>query len=182
MAANQEYSEIKAGVAGLAGDAPSPDDAPSAPEAPQSEVAEAPETVESPSIEVAPQPSPFMSQPSEPMTSRSSSDNERIHEIAEAIINERWEEFLGRVGDLAVWKEKAETNIISVKQELIRTQERFDNLQNAVLGKVREYDHDMREVNTEMKALEKVLERITEPLVMNIKELNRLTTELKQKH
>ena len=36
-------------------------------------------------------------------------------------------------------------------------------------------------MHTEMKALEKVFERIVEPLVTNVKELERITTKLKGK-
>ena len=53
---------------------------------------------------------------------------ERIHEISEAIVNEKWEEFISKIGDLPIWKERVNSNIIGIKQELIRTQERFDNL------------------------------------------------------
>ncbi|MBI5391505.1 hypothetical protein HZB00_00725 [Candidatus Woesearchaeota archaeon] len=173
MAQNQAYKEIKAGVSGLAGDAPSPDDLPEAPEAPVAEtVIEAPISEAEPSLS----PSPVEISPAP----EGQLDMERFHEIAEAIVNERWEEFLGKVGDLTIWKEKVDMNLLAIKQELLRTQERFAQLQTALVGKVREYDIDMKDVHTEMKALEKVLEKITEPLVLNIKELNRITADLKQ--
>ena len=46
-------------------------------------------------------------------------------------------------------------------------------------GKVREYSDDMRSIHTEMKALEKVFEKILEPLTDNIKELSKITEDLK---
>lgn len=105
---------------------------------------------------------------------------EKIHEIAESIVDEKWEEFMGRVGNLAAWQERVNMNISALKQELIRTQERFENLQRAVLGKVGEYDKGIIEIHTEMKALEKVFERILDPLVANVKELGRITEKLKK--
>jgi len=104
---------------------------------------------------------------------------ERIHEISEAIVNEKWEEFISKIGDLPIWKERVNSNIIGIKQELIRTQERFDNLEKAVLGKVGEYGKGIEEIHTEMKALEKVFEKILEPLVSNVKELDRITEKMK---
>lgn len=104
---------------------------------------------------------------------------ERIHEISEAIVNEKWEDFISKIGDLPIWKERVNSNIIGIKQELIRTQERFDNLERALLGKVGEYGRGIESIHTEMKALEKVFEKILEPLVSNIKELDRITEKMK---
>jgi len=106
---------------------------------------------------------------------------ERIHEIAESIVNEKWEEFMGRVGDLTAWQERVNMNISAIKQEIVRIQDRYENLQKAVLGRVSEYDKGIIEIHTEMKALEKVFERIIDPLVTNVKELERITTKLKGK-
>ena len=55
----------------------------------------------------------------------------------------------------------------------------MENLQNSVLGKVKDYDQGMKDVQSEMKALEKVFEKILEPLVANIKELDKITKDLK---
>ena len=104
---------------------------------------------------------------------------DRIEEIAESIINEKWSELTREFGDINSWKDKVATEILSIKQEVIRTQERFENLQKAVFGKVNEYNESVISVSTEMKALEKVLERIINPLTTNIKELNKITEEMK---
>lgn len=107
-------------------------------------------------------------------------DSDRMHEIVEAIINEKWNDLMGNMGDLAVWKERTRNDVISTKQELIRLTERFENLQNSVLGRVKEYDQGITGIHTEMRALEKVFEKILEPLTSNIKELTRLTEDLKK--
>jgi len=106
-------------------------------------------------------------------------DIERIHEIVETVVNERWEELITKTGNLPVWKERVNMNIIAIKQEIVRLNERMENLQNSVLGKVKDYDQGMKDVQSEMKALEKVFEKILEPLVANIKELDKITKDLK---
>ncbi len=111
---------------------------------------------------------------------RKQNDAERVHEIVEAIVNEKWNEVVGSLGNLAVWKEKVTNDTVAIKQELVRVEERFRDLQNAVLGRVKDYDEGIRSVHTEMKALEKVFEKILEPLTSNIKELTRITQELKR--
>jgi hypothetical protein len=107
-------------------------------------------------------------------------DSDRLHEIVEAIIHEKWNDLMGNIGDLAVWKERTRNDLVSTKQELIRLTERFENLQNAILGRVKEYDQGITGIHTEMRALEKVFEKILEPLTSNIKELTRLTDEMKK--
>ena len=124
---------------------------------------------------------PPIGEPSMPQQMAPQMDiSEKIHEVAEAIIDERWSDFTSKVGNLSVWQEKVNMNISSIKQEVVRIQERFENLQKAVVGKVSEYDQGIRSIHTEMKALEKVFERILEPLVNNVKELNKITEELKK--
>ena len=104
---------------------------------------------------------------------------DRVEEIAESIINEKWSELTREFGDLNTWKDKVSTEILSIKQEIVRTQDRYENLQKAIFGKVNEYNESVVSVTTEMKALEKVLERIINPLTTNIKDLSKITEELK---
>ena len=107
-------------------------------------------------------------------------DLERIEEISESIIQEKWEEVMKNIGNIPLWKEKVNTEILSIKQEVIRTQQRFDNLEKAILGKISRYDDSVRDLGSEMKALEKVFERILTPLTTNIKELTKITNDLKK--
>ena len=88
---------------------------------------------------------------------------------------------MASVGNLAIWKEKMQGDIRAVKQELLRVEERFENLQKAVLGRVEEYHKAITTVSTDVKALEKVLQRILDPLTKNIKELSKVTEKLKEK-
>jgi len=104
-----------------------------------------------------------------------------IEEIAESIVKEKWEGLISGVGDIRLWKEKVDADISSVKQEILRTQHRLENLQKAVIGKISDYQGSMTEVGSDIKALEKVFEKILGPLTTNIKELDRITKKLKKK-
>jgi len=106
---------------------------------------------------------------------------EMVEELTESIVNEKWQDLMSSLGNIILWKEKMQTDIRSIKQELIKVEERFENLQNAVLGKIGEYDKHMLDVGSEVRALEKVMSKIIEPLTQNIKELNRITQEFKRK-
>ena len=103
----------------------------------------------------------------------------RMHELIEAVVNEKWDDLMGNLGNLTLWKERVDTNITAVKQELVRLSDRFENLQNSIVGRVKIYDDTLSNIHDEMKALEKVFEKILEPLVMNIKELERITQDMK---
>ena len=128
-------------------------------------------------IEDAPlPPSPQQTYFNQPVSSSDFSSDQ-----VEAIVNEKWEEFLTRIGDINLWKETMNNELIAIKQEIIRTQDHFKNLQGSVLGKVGEYNQNISNINTEMKALEKVFQKILEPLTTNIKELSRITEKLKSK-
>ena len=104
-----------------------------------------------------------------------------IQQIAEEVVEEKWDDLMSKVGDIRLWKDKIDNDITSIKQEIMRTQNHFANLQKAVLGKVSEYNENILNINTEMKSLEKVFEKILQPLVSNIKELGRITSKLKTK-
>ena len=106
---------------------------------------------------------------------------EQIEEIAEAIVDEKWEDLTKDVGNINVWKEGLQTEVESVKQEVLRLEGRLEKLQQAILRKVDDYNRTLSEVNTEMQALGKVFEKIIQPLTTNIKDLSRITAELKKK-
>ncbi len=175
---NREYGEIKAGVDGILADIPSPT---------------ANEEIEAPTITEEIPESKTIGEEQEYQqpqlvdygtqkynTQNSGLNSETVQQIVEAIVKEKWDELESSVGNIAEWKERVNNNIVSMKQEIIRISEKFQNLQNAVLGKVGEYDQGLRGVHTEMKALEKVFEKILEPMTSNIKDLDRLVKEMKK--
>ena len=102
--------------------------------------------------------------------------------IVEQIVEEKWQTMAKGVGDIGVFKARVGDDMESVKQELLRTQKRLEDLQMAVMGKVKDYHSGVERISSDMKALEKVFGKILEPLTMNIKELGRVTQDLKKKH
>jgi SOS response regulatory protein OraA/RecX len=106
---------------------------------------------------------------------------DEIQALVEQIVEEKWKEMMRSVGDINVFKARVSDDMEAVKQELLRTQKRLEDLQVAVLGKVREYNDSVLGISNEMKALENVFSKIMEPLVTNVKELGKITEELKKK-
>lgn len=106
---------------------------------------------------------------------------EDIEEIAESIIEEKWNEIDVTISDFNLWKEKTTAEIEAIKQEILRIRHSFENLQASVIGKVETYNKNLIDIDTELKALGKVFEKIIQPLTYNVKELSRITESLKSK-
>lgn len=104
-----------------------------------------------------------------------------IEEIAESIIKEKWDDLVKNVGDIKLWKERVDIDLEGVKQELVRTQEKFEELQKALVGKIREYSEGVNSIGTEMKALERVLEKILAPLTKSVKDLQVVSEKLSKR-
>ncbi|MBS3135993.1 hypothetical protein J4401_03460 [Candidatus Woesearchaeota archaeon] len=100
--------------------------------------------------------------------------NERIEEIAEAIIEEKWSELIKDINKITEWKEHADTEIRRLGQEIVNLKERFESLHKGVLGKITEYDQNLTNVGTEIKAMEKVFQNILPTFTENVNKLERV--------
>ena len=108
------------------------------------------------------------------------SSMERIEEIAEAIIDEKWNEIVKSVNKIIDWKDRTETKIIKIEQQLVDMKQDFDNLTKGVLGKIGEYDENLTNIGTEIKAMEKVFQKVLPQLTENVNTLDRLTKDIKK--
>ena len=111
----------------------------------------------------------------------SSRNLDDVEALIESIIEEKWRTTIERFGNLDVWREKVRTDVGSIKQELIRLEHRFENIEKAILGKITQYDRNIVNIGNEIKVLEQVFQKIINPLTTNIKELSRITKELKER-
>jgi hypothetical protein len=102
-----------------------------------------------------------------------------IEEIAEAIIDEKWAELLKNISQITEWKEKTESNINKLEQELHDLKDSFDKLHKAIIGKIGEYDQNILNVGTEIKAMEKVFQKVLPAFTENVNELSRITKNAK---
>ena len=105
---------------------------------------------------------------------------EDIEEVAEAIVDEKWQELSSMMSNLNMWKERVSSEIDAIKQELLRVRNHQENLQNTVIGRVEGYNKNIQNISAEMKALERVFSKIMEPLTNNIKDLSRITDVLRK--
>ncbi|MBI2144903.1 hypothetical protein HYU18_01130 [Candidatus Woesearchaeota archaeon] len=103
----------------------------------------------------------------------------KIEEISEAIIEEKWQDLMKDYGKLTEWKGAVEQRMAAVEQRLADLKSSFDTLQKSVVDKVSDYDKSVKDVGSEMKALEQVFQKIIPTLTENVNELSRITKGMK---
>ena len=109
-----------------------------------------------------------------------SSDAERIEELAEAIIDEKWNEIVRSINKIIDWKDRTEAKINKMEQSLDELHKNFDSLHQGVLGKISEYDNNLKDVSTEIKAMEKVFQKVVPTFTENVNELGRIARDLRK--
>ncbi|MEK6863301.1 MAG: hypothetical protein AABW53_01250 [Nanoarchaeota archaeon] len=106
---------------------------------------------------------------------------ERIEEITESMIDERWDDLIAEVKKIIEWKNKMEEKQIKLVNDVEKLKEDFKMLHEAVLGKLEDYDVRMQAVGTDLKAVGKVFKDVIPTFVENVKELSSIKEDLKKK-
>jgi uncharacterized phage infection (PIP) family protein YhgE len=105
----------------------------------------------------------------------------RVEEIAENIIDEKWDMLIEEVRKIIDWKDNVEGDIVKLKEDVGKIKEDFKELHQGVLGKLESYDSKMTEVGTELKAVGRVFKEVIPEFVENVKELRSITKGVKKK-
>ena len=106
-------------------------------------------------------------------------NKDQIEEVAEAIIDEKWKEFEEDLKVIIDWKEKTESKINKFEQELSDLASSLNSLHKSIMGKISEYDKNISNVGTEIKAMEKVFEKVLPSLTENVNKLERMAKDTK---
>lgn len=124
-----------------------------------------------------------LSMPSMGPSASSGSDGglyERMEEITESLIDEKWDELIGEVKKILDWKNKVEERQSKIEGDVSKLKEDFKVLHEGVLGKLEQYDDRMKDVGTELKAVGKVFKDVIPQFVENVKELGHITKGRKE--
>jgi hypothetical protein len=101
-------------------------------------------------------------------------------EMIEAIIDEKWNDLMADINKVIAWKEATDARIVRIEQQMADLKDSFDKLQQAVVGKVGEYDQHILEVGAEVKAMEKVFSKVLPVFTDNVAELSRVADQMKK--
>ncbi|MBT3406091.1 hypothetical protein HN419_02885 [Candidatus Woesearchaeota archaeon] len=107
------------------------------------------------------------------------SQDVRTEEMAESIIDEKWQDLIANVKRIVDWKEKTEQRMIALEEKFTLMKGDFDKLHSALLEKVGEYNKTIETVGTDVKAMEKVFSKMLPGFVENVNELSDITKELR---
>lgn len=108
------------------------------------------------------------------------SDLGSSEDLIEAIIDEKWNELVRDINKIIEWKNKTENKIASLEQKFTDLKGEFDKLHEAIIGKIGEYDKNILEVGSEIKAMEKVFSKVLPVFTENVNELSRITSRVKK--
>jgi uncharacterized protein YhaN len=122
-----------------------------------------------------PEEHPSFNPQSQPQPART----EAFEEIAEHIVDEKWQEFVKEMGKMAEWKDQVNSRLDRLEQSMTDVKGDLDNLHRSILGKIGEYDKNLLDVGTEIKAMEKVFQKVLPTLTENVAELSRVTKIVK---
>jgi len=116
---------------------------------------------------------------SSPFSSPSSQDE--FERIAEKIVQEKVNELRKEHDALNVWRDKTSERLDKLEQGLQDVKMDLDGLHKAIVQKIGEYDRNLVDVGTEIKAMEKVFSKVLPSLTENIQELSKATKVVKGK-
>ncbi|MEK6901550.1 MAG: hypothetical protein AABX37_04360 [Nanoarchaeota archaeon] len=105
----------------------------------------------------------------------------RFEELAESIIDEKWDDLLAEVRKIMEWKSRVEERQNAIEREQQKLAEDFKTLHLGVLGRLEDYDTRMRDVGIQLNAVGKVFKDVIPQFVDNVKELSAVTKEWKEK-
>lgn len=112
---------------------------------------------------------------------QAATDVERIEELAEAIIDEKWNELVKNINKVIEWKTKTEARVNKLEQADDDLRNSLNTIHQTMMGKVEEYDKNIQNVGSEVKAMDKVFQKVLPQLTESIGELSRLTDKAKEK-
>lgn len=104
---------------------------------------------------------------------------EMIDETVEKVIEEKWEKLLKSIEKVVNWKERQEKEVELLKSTMNEVKESFGKLEKKITNKISSYDSGLLDVNSEIKALEKVFQKITPTLVNNVNNLEKIAESIK---
>lgn len=125
---------------------------------------------------------PMQGQPSNiaPPMQAPQQDNSDVEELIEAIIEEKWTTVEQDMNKVLEWKDTVDETILELQSDFKNIKKNFDDLHKAILGKVGEYDKNILQVGSQLKAMEEVFSKVLPTFTDNVAELDRIADKLKR--
>lgn len=101
--------------------------------------------------------------------------------VVEQIIEEKWHDLQKDIVKFNEWKDMITSRMDKLEQSTTDMKTDLDGLHKAIVARIGEYDKTLMDVGTEIKAMEKVFQKVLPELTGNIQELSRITKNVKGK-
>jgi len=106
---------------------------------------------------------------------------EKIEEVTETIIEEKWKDFVETVEKIIEWKNSFSEKVDGMQKDLDYLKAEFDKLHSAILRRVDQYDKSMGNVGAQLKAMEMVFKDVLPKFTENVNALSSVTRNIKKK-
>lgn len=104
---------------------------------------------------------------------------EEMERILEEIVDERWKDVTSKFSELEASRIKTETRVDELSKRVAELSSRLDEISSVVMSKVDDYKRTMEDVDVEIKALEKVMQKLVPSMAEQVKDLKDVVTGLK---
>jgi len=123
---------------------------------------------------------PMPQPPFPPPPAAGEPDMGHIEELVEKIVDERWQELQKELTKWNDWRDNVNIRLERMEQSHQDTRNDLDNLHKAIVNKIGEYDKNLIDVGTEIRAMEKVFQKVLPTLTENVNELTRVADQMKR--
>jgi len=97
--------------------------------------------------------------------------------VVESIVEEKWSDFQNQMKSFIEWKEKADSQLVRMEQELGLLKQNFETLHEGILGKISEYDNNLKNVGSSVKAMDQVFKKVLPSLTDSVNKLSRIANK-----
>jgi hypothetical protein len=126
--------------------------------------------------EIKKNPEPFEPPPEQRQERQSHPDSEVV---VEQLIEEKWHELQKELAKTNEWKDSVNSRVDKLEQSMADMKADLDGLHKAIVARIGEYDKTLLDVGTEIKAMEKVFQKVLPELTGSVQELSRITKVVK---
>ena len=95
--------------------------------------------------------------------------------IVESLVQEKWKELQDKMQAFEQWKDDMDSKVHKIEESVNALKESFNNLHQGVLGKISEYDTNLKDVGSSVKAMDKVFKNVLPTLTESVSKLGRIT-------
>ncbi|MFH1649246.1 MAG: hypothetical protein ABIA93_01730 [Candidatus Woesearchaeota archaeon] len=109
------------------------------------------------------------------------SSNPNTEELVEAIIEEKWSDLAKNISKIIEWKNRMDTKMQLMDQDIKALKEQYTRMHDAVLGKLADYDKSILNVGADLRAMEKAFTDVLPEFSQSVTQLTEIAKAMKKK-